>query len=198
MGIRYLWGWKLLKIGKANRFDFSELKVQRGVILVTLKIDDLIKAQCGRHYFKAAFFVLLWDLFFFEKWENFRDKSILFQIWEKKNLRKSSIADKSIQLEFNNSNQILTYDKVSQNIEVAFNGFMMEILDDSSMVDLQFCILREMLNNNPKKCQMKSLKLAINHSNSSSSTCKMCNSPWIIGAKNTAVILKKATPLYKA
>lgn len=33
---------------------------------------------------------------------------------------------------------------------------------------------------------------------SSLSTCKMCNNRWTMGAKKTAVMLKKATPLYKA
>lgn len=59
-------------------------------------------------------------------------------------MQKSSIPDKNLELVFKNSNHFLSDD--NENIILRLNDDMMKVLDDSSKIDLQFCISRETLN----------------------------------------------------
>lgn len=61
-------------------------------------------------------------------------------------MKKSFVSDNINETIFNNSNQFLSNDKGDENIIMRLNDDMMKVLDDSSKIDLQFCISRETLN----------------------------------------------------
>lgn len=56
------------------------------------------------------------------------------------------ISSKINETTLENSNQFLSCEKGNENTKVPISDDLMKVLDESSLVDLKFCISREMLN----------------------------------------------------